>query len=196
MALLSKLLHKQRYAKVASFIRGDVLDIGCQQGQLNSLFGEKISRYVGIEISRECVKQAEVIHPKAEFHVIDVDEDHVPFVCEFDVVTMLAVIEHIFNLKILGKMLYEALRPNGIIVLTTPTPFGNDIVHKIGSKFGLFSKIAADDHIVIFNKKRLEIFANEFGFSLVLYEQFQFGCNQIAILKKSDTTGKDGGLKL
>jgi hypothetical protein len=95
-----------------------------------------------------------------------------------------AVIEHIFNLKHLGHGLALALRPGGRVILTTPTPFGNDVVHNLGAKLGLFSQVAVDDHIVIFNRKRLQIFAGEAGLVLAAHKLFQLGCNQFAILEK------------
>ena len=70
------------------------------------------------------------------------------------------------------------------MVLTTPTPFGNDVVHCLGAKVGLFSSVAADDHIAIFNRKRPEIFAGEFGLELVEHRTFQVGCNQVAVLQR------------
>ena len=61
-----------------------------------------------------------------------------------------------------------ALKPNGRIVLTTPTVIGNDLVHRLGASVGLFSQDAQDDHIVIFNKRRFEVLANEVGLDLAI----------------------------
>ncbi len=97
---------------------------------------------------------------------------------------MLAVIEHLFNLKHIGLELACALRPGGILIITSPTNFGNDIIHRIGCKFGLFSRAAENDHICIFNQKRFEIFAIEVGLVLIKYQLFQLGCNQLVILEK------------
>ncbi len=69
------------------------------------------------------------------------------------------------------------------LLVTTPTPFGNDIVHRLGAAIGLFAKAAADDHIVIYNRQRFEILAKEFDLKLERYESFGFGCNQLAILR-------------
>ena len=55
-------------------------------------------------------------------------------------------------------------------------------MHRTGARLGLFSKVAADDHIVIYNKKRFQILASDFGLSIERYERFQFGCNQLVIL--------------
>lgn len=184
MALLSKYLSDARFARLAPHISGDVLDIGCQSGQLKARLGAQIRSYTGVDVSQEAIADARRAHPDAAFHVLNIDEDPLPFESSFDTIVMSALIEHVFNLRLLGKGLSRALRTGGSIVLTTPTPLGNDVVHRFGAAIGLFSATAVNDHIVIFNKKRCEIFAEEFGLRLASHRLFQFGCNQLAILQK------------
>ena len=84
---------------------------------------------------------------------------------------MLALIEHLFNQKHVIDEVKMALKPDGLLLITTPTPFGNDIIHSIGAKVGLFAKSACYDHIVIYNEKRFKILANEVEMKLVHYEE-------------------------
>jgi SAM-dependent methyltransferase len=184
MALLSAYLSKTRYARIVPHVRGDVLDIGCQHGQLRAHAAERINRYAGIDLSEEDIRQARRAHPDCEFKALNIDDEPLGYEAAFDTIVLCAVIEHIFNLKHLGQGLALALRPGGRVILTTPTPFGNDVVHNLGAKLGLFSQVAVDDHIVIFNRKRLQIFAGEAGLVLAAHKLFQLGCNQFAILEK------------
>ncbi|WP_411817544.1 class I SAM-dependent methyltransferase [Hyphococcus sp. DH-69] len=184
MGILSKHLSDARLAKIKPYIQGDLLDIGCQRGQLGQLVDDQITSYTGVDISADAISAARNENPHAQFVALNIDQDPLPFREEFDTIVMSALIEHIFNLRLLGEGLSQALKPGGRIVLTTPTPFGNDVVHRIGAMLGLFSKEAADDHIVIFNRKRCEIFAQEFGLKLADYKLFQMGCNQLAVLEK------------
>lgn len=186
MALLSSYLSRARFAMASPYIRGDVLDIGCQRGQLRDREAARIGRYVGIDLSEADIEEARRHHPDCEFRIVNLDDELLDYEEEFDTIVMLAVIEHIFNLKRLGQGLARALRPGGHVVLSTPTPFGNDVVHRLGATVGLFSQEAADDHIVIFNRKRFEVFAAEVGLRLVKHQLFQFGCNQIAVLGKPE----------
>lgn len=76
------------------------------------------------------------------------------------------------------------LKPSGKLIVTTPTPFGNDVVHAIGGSLGLFAKSAVTDHVVIYNRRRFKILENEFNLKLTKYKQFQFFCNQLAVFEK------------
>jgi SAM-dependent methyltransferase len=184
MAALSSHLAKSRFKRISPHVIGDVLDIGCQQGQLYEKLRDQITSYTGIDLSSLDIQNAKKNHPNCAFKQLDLDNEPLTFQNQFDTIVMSAVIEHIFNLKFLGEGLAAALKPNGKVILTTPTNFGNDVVHKLGCSLGLFSKEAADDHITIFNRKRLDIFGKEIGLDLIDYKTFQFGCNQIAILRK------------
>lgn len=185
MALLSQYLSSSRMGMIVPHIKGDVLDVGCQNGRFRDLARNQIGRYVGVDIDPEQLELARKAHPDCEFHLCDVDAKLPDFDEEFDTVILCAVIEHLFNQKLVMSALAKALRPGGRILITTPTPFGNDIVHRAGSAVGLFSSVARDDHIVIYNRLRFEILAREVSLKLASYKQFQLGCNQRAILEKA-----------
>lgn len=73
----------------------------------------------------------------------------------------------------------------GKIIITTPTPFGNDWVLKYGSALGLFSSQAGHgDHIVVYNKDRFRVLANELGLKIEKYKTFELRCNQLVVLSK------------
>lgn len=192
MPRLSGYLTHMRMERVVPYVRGDVLDIGCQTGQLRGRAAERVNRYVGIDVSDQALDQARLAHPDCEFRKLNIDDEALDYDSVFDTIVMSALIEHVFNLKLLGMGLARALRPGGRVVLTTPTPFGNDFVHRLGARLGVFARSAADDHIVIFNRKRLDIFAREVGLQLVEHRFFQLGCNQLAILDKPRNDASPG----
>lgn len=184
MALLSKFIAKQRYTKIAPYIKGDVLDLGCGNAQVLGSYGLKISSYCGIERSAQQIEKLKQKYPGASFFQRDLDCDRFEINRKFDCVLMIALIEHLFNQKIIMDEIVQVLRPGGIVIITTPTPFGNDVVHRLGSAIGLFAKSAVDDHIVIYNRHRFKILANEIGLKLKHHKYFQVYCNQMAILEK------------
>lgn len=182
--LLSPMLKRKRLAMVAPYLRGDVLDVGCGPTTTLALAKPEVRSYTGIEQFQARVEQLRRQFPEHQFVARDLDEDRLGLGRQFDVVLLVAVIEHIYNQKHLMKELFAALRPGGRIVLTTPTPFGNDIVHRFGAGIGLFSKSARDDHIVVYNRKRFDIVARDFGMEIERYARFQCGCNQLAVFRK------------
>jgi 2-polyprenyl-3-methyl-5-hydroxy-6-metoxy-1,4-benzoquinol methylase len=182
--ILSHLLHNIRNSKVKKYLKGDVLDIGCGPAYFLTLGGNQIKQYYGVDYDATLIAENKKRFPESKFFKKDLDEDTLDINHKFDVIMMIALVEHIFNQKFLFQQAKKCLKPNGIIVITTPTPFGNEYVHKLGGNIGLFSKVAVDDHIVIYNKKRFEILAKELGLKIVKYERFEFGCNQLVVLKK------------
>jgi 2-polyprenyl-3-methyl-5-hydroxy-6-metoxy-1,4-benzoquinol methylase len=180
---LSKWLRDIRTKQVKPYIKGDVLDVGCGPAANYYAAKRKITSYYGIEGTRVAVEALQKKLPHCHFSTADLDKDILSLNKKFDRILLVAVIEHIFNQKHLMEQLVKHLKPRGKIIITTPTAFGNDVVHRIGSALGLFSRSAHDDHIVIYNKERFGVLAQEFNLQLVKYKTFELGCNQIAVLK-------------
>lgn len=141
--------------------------------------------YMGVDSRADVIQDLTRQYPQARFVRADLDEDELPGDFEADTVLMVALVEHIFNQKHLMTQVRRCLAPSGRVILTTPTPFGNDVVHRAGGRLGLFSQIAVDDHVVIYNRPRLETLAREVGLKLVEYRRFQFGCNQLAVFTRA-----------
>jgi len=162
-----------------------VLDLGCGPATNLKLSPDKITSFCGIEYNESLVDELNSKYSNASFYQEDLEKDILDFGKKFDRVLLIAVIEHVFNQKHLFEQISHVLKPGSKIIITTPTVFGNDLIHRIGGKFGIFSKDASDDHIIIFNKMRFQILANEFNLRIEKYKKFQFGCNQLVILVKN-----------
>jgi SAM-dependent methyltransferase len=191
MPLLSKYIADQRYKKIAPYIERDVLDLGCGHARVLERFGSKISSYCGIERSAELIGKLKQKYPTASFFQRDLDRERLRIDRKFDRVLMIALIEHLFNQRFVMDEIAQVLKPGGLILITTPTPFGNDIVHRLGAAIGLLYKSAVDDHIVIYNRHRFTILANEIGVKLKHHQYFQLHCNQIAVLEKPSNQSSD-----
>ncbi len=183
-ALLGNMIRRQRIEMIESYVCGDVLEIGCHDGATLARSNPHLRRYVGTDIDDDALKRARSRYPSREFLRNDIDSESLGFNEEFDVVLMVALIEHILNQRHLLEQCHAALRPGGLLVVTTPTPFGNDLVHRIGARFGLFHRSVEDHHVVIYDKTRIRAAAAMVGYDLWRHRYFQFGCNQLAVLKK------------
>lgn len=189
MALLSNYLRKHRLAMVRPFIKGDVLDLGCNDAAGWRLGGERIEEYYGVDCRNETIERLQSEIPEGHFYCRDLNEDALDFDGKkFDVVLMTALIEHLYNQRHVMREVAGALKPGGVVVMTTPTPFGNDVIHRIGAKIGLFAASAMDDHIVVYNRHRFGIMARDIGLDIVKYETFQLGCNQLVVLRRRTDT--------
>jgi len=187
MGLLTPYLTNARMARIAPYVHGDVLDLGCGSWGRSAILEEhraKIKSYVGVEYSQESVDLLRNNYPEATFHAVNLDKDRLDPGRKFDCILMIALIEHLFNQQHVMAGVADALKPNGTVVITTPTPFGNDVVHRIGGSIGLFAKAAVDDHIVIYNRHRFGIMAKEVGLEIRSYKTFQLMCNQVVVLAK------------
>lgn len=187
MAILSPFLRELRLRAAGDYVHGDVLDLGCGTAEILERYRGQLASYTGTERSQRHVDALRVLYPDQTFTRCDLDED--PLWVEgrqFDVILALAVIEHIYNQKHFMKEIIKVLKPEGRLVMTTPTPFGNDIVHRFGAWLGLFSREAAQDHVTVFNRRRFAILAREFGLEIEHYKRFEFGCNQLVVMRRRE----------
>jgi len=185
MALMSRYLAEARIKRAGPYIEGDVLDLGCASGEILRDFGHCITSYTGVDYDERFIEELKTDNPGSTFLACNLDDESLEFDRAFDCVVMLAIVEHLFNQKLVFTQVRQLLRPGGRVVITTPTPFGNDVVHRLGAAIGLFAKSAVDDHIVIYNRHRFTILADEVGFEVERYESFQFGCNQFVVLARA-----------
>jgi SAM-dependent methyltransferase len=160
-----------------------VLDIGCGDASLLREAGARIDRYVGVERDPAQVAELAASFPAARFVARDLDHQPLDLDERFDCVVMAALIEHLFNQEYVMRQVAAHLAPGGAVYLTTPTVLGNDLVHRLGSRVGLFARSATEDHIVIYNRQRFRILAREVGLVLERHQLFQLGCNQLAVLR-------------
>lgn len=98
-----------------------LLDAGCGDGRFcYELEGEHVKR-VGIDYSERAIAFARAFNPSVEFHLGDLTD--LQFNEEFDIVTMLDVLEHLPS-EIITKAivnLWKALKPGGRLVVSVPT---------------------------------------------------------------------------
>lgn len=180
--LLSPLLAKIRTRAAAPYLEGRVLDFGCGAGLLAALVPPEM--YLGVDRDRQSLERAKREHPAHRFIAAP------PRVEEggFDTIVLLAVIEHIPRpgefLAMLSSLL--ARGPSSRIVCTTPHPCV-DRLHRAGSRAGLFSRAAGEEHGPLFDRRALETLAGEAGLSLVRYRRFLLGLNQLALFAREGT---------
>jgi SAM-dependent methyltransferase len=178
--LLSSYLETQRMKQASRFIKSryHVLDLACNEGRLLEFIPSDV-RYVGIDIQQKAIERASVRYPQHKFLIADLTRELDIEFKSFDVIVMLAFLEHIEQPAELLKLYKSYLKSDGRIVITTPAPIGRRI-HDIGAQIGLFSREAAKEHETFLDKPLLVAIGEQADLSLTLYERFLLGFNQIA----------------
>lgn len=123
--------HLARYAFAAQFAHGrDVLDVGCGVGYGSQWLGKSGARSVlGIDISGEAIEHAQhnYFHPAVRFKAQDASA--IEAGDGFDLVTCFELIEHIEQQALVLDRIKTALRPDGVLVISTPRPLDDIRTH-------------------------------------------------------------------
>jgi SAM-dependent methyltransferase len=112
----------------------------------------------------------------------DIENGHdFPFdAASFDVVTMLAVFEHIEPSKLVDivKNIYRVLKPGGHFVMTTPA-FWTDGLLRVMARAGLVSREEIEEHRDVYSpRKIMDILRNgNFRTGVVRYGYFEMFAN-------------------
>jgi 2-polyprenyl-3-methyl-5-hydroxy-6-metoxy-1,4-benzoquinol methylase len=179
--VFTQFLAKQRLAALRPYLRGDVLDLGCGgDGVISCL--RPGQGYVGVDWRAEVLRQLQVRYPQYTFYQRDFDREPLLLGQDFDTVVLLAVIEHLRKPETLFAQLRTLLRPDGRVVMTSPSGWGNWL-HGFGARVGLFSREAAAEHHIIFSRERLATMLQPHGLVLERYRTFLLGGNQLFVCR-------------
>jgi len=157
--LLEQFLSIQRMKKAEKLIsehgkEGKILDIGCGTYPYFLMLINFEEKY-GID---QEIKDKKILSHNLTLKNHNICEEiNIPFENEsFDVITMLAVIEHL-DRKQLSQILlncYQILKKDGILIITTPAHW-SDLLLKFMAKLRLVSPEEIDDHKSTFKLKDL-----------------------------------------
>lgn len=171
--LLSPWLRNIRIAKVRPYLKGRVLDFGCGVGALTEYC--QPDNYYGIDIDKDALEVAQTKHPGYNF------SNEFPLFEKFDSIIALAVIEHIPDPAGLLEKFKQILSQSGTIIVTTPHPV-SDQIHTIGSRIKLLSSGAEEEHQPLLDYELMQKMASLNGLSVLKYERFLLGLNQLFLL--------------
>ncbi len=140
--------------------------------------------YIGLDNDSSVIEGNKQTYSDFQFIYADILQTDFPLLSNkrFDLITLVAFIEHIpdpvgFILKI-----KKYLKQNGKIVMTTPSR-GSEYIYSMGSHLGLFSQSAKEEHTDDFlSKTKIHDIATNCDMSIVKYRHFLFRFNQLIIL--------------
>ncbi|HKT79804.1 MAG TPA: class I SAM-dependent methyltransferase [Vicinamibacterales bacterium] len=182
MKRLDRQLQRMRIAKVLPYIKpgARVLDVGCADGALYRR-APALSRYVGVDPDAP----AEAPGPNARFvrstfpaQAIDEGE-------QFDVITALAVLEHVPRDAQAGfaNACARHLSANGYLAISVPSPAVDRIIDAL-KRTGLLDGMREDQHYGFDPTSTPDIFEAH-GFRLRHHRRFELGLNHLFVLQRS-----------
>ncbi|MCU0884065.1 MAG: methyltransferase domain-containing protein [Beijerinckiaceae bacterium] len=123
--------HVARYAFAAQLAAGaDVLDVGCGVGYGSQLLAKAgATSVLGLDIADDAIEHARkyYFHPAASFAVHDAAL--ISFAGSHDLVTCFELIEHVEAQEQVLDRIKAALRPAGVLAISTPRPLDDIRTH-------------------------------------------------------------------
>ncbi len=179
MRFLDRVLQSWRARMARPWIPagGNVLDIGCHQGEFLRGLGDHIGPSVGYDplaLPEECANYRLVpeLFPLPSPYP---DES-------FDAVVMLATLEHIRDKEPFAREFFRILRPGGRVIVTVPSHWVDGIVHTL-CKLRLADGMSLDEHHGFDPRTTPDIFGGK-GFVLERWRRFQLGLNHLFVFHK------------
>jgi len=155
---------------------GRILDIGCGSYPLFLTQTEFAEKH-GIDRTPNTAQPDGIHlhdHDVSQSPALPFDADH------FDVVTMLAVFEHLDRPTMAGlaSEIYRVLRPGGCYVVTTPAAWTNPILQAL-SRLGLVSEEEIDEHEPLYGLREIRSIVCTAGFAdaKITMGRFELGLN-------------------
>jgi SAM-dependent methyltransferase len=180
MRRLDRLLQRWRMRAASSFIPSGsrLLDIGCHQGEFLQMIETRLGPSIGIDPLAKGVSSRSYMTLPLPF------SEPLPFAdSAFDVIALLATLEHIPDTGAVARECYRVLINGGHVIATVPSVLVDDLVGFL-IKLRLADGMSLDQHFGLEPQQVPDMF-QEYGFSLVHHRRFQLGLNHLMILEKS-----------
>lgn len=135
-----------------------------------------IAKGVGVDF-----KAPELFTPKIHTQCLTLN-DSLPFADgSFDLVTMLAVLEHLEQPKAILREIYRILDTGGELVLTVPSKLAKPVLEFLAFRVGVVSRTEIADHKAYYNRSSLVHILASTGFTVREHSYFQLGMNNFCV---------------
>ena len=180
-ALLEPFLRRQRIARVLPVIRRypqcRLLDVGCGfEARLLRAVEPYVAKAVGVDQRAPEVSGPKLATVRTRLFVELPFDDGA-----FDVVTMLAVLEHLDRPEPIVREIRRVLAPGGRLVLTVPHHRAKPVLEFLAYRVGIVSEVEIRDHKRYWGRKELAGLFAEVGLRMETHRHFQVGFNNFAV---------------
>lgn len=183
--ILEPILRKLRIRKILPIIRQypdcRMLDVGCGWDyRLLKTVRPFIKSGIGIDFK---VEQYEDDKIKTMPMMM---KDQLPFEAEsFNIVTMLAVLEHLSDPLSIVRETERILKNGGRLVLTVPSKIAKPVIEFLVYRVGIVSVTEIRDHKQYFDHGELKKLFSQTAMTIECHRYFQLGMNNFCVVKKA-----------
>jgi 2-polyprenyl-3-methyl-5-hydroxy-6-metoxy-1,4-benzoquinol methylase len=164
--------HLSRFQNIAN-----VLDAGCGGGDFSEGLYEKGFKVCGLDLNESAIRVAQG-RQIGTFVVSSVYEDLLaPFgLSSFDAIFSIETIEHLYSPRLFLSRAKDALRPGGLLIITTPYwGYLKNIALAVTNRTDrALTALWDGGHIKHFSRATLTEIVTEYGFEVVAFE----GCGE------------------
>ena len=180
-ALLEPLLRRMRIRQVLPVLQQHpdcrLLDIGCGwEARLLKAVEPYVKSAVGLDFKAPKIATAKLATITATL------TDKLPFPnAAFDVVTLLAVLEHLAQPRAMVGEIARVLKPGGHVVLTVPTLAAKPVLEFLAYRLHVVSETEIRDHKCYYNRHSLEALFAGSDLRIDSHRYFQLGMNNFLV---------------
>jgi 2-polyprenyl-3-methyl-5-hydroxy-6-metoxy-1,4-benzoquinol methylase len=103
----------------------------------------------------------------------------------FDIITMLAVLEHLEQPDEICSEIARVLKPGGRLILTVPGKRAQVVLEFMAYRLGIVNRVEIEDHKKYYDLDELQELVDEIDtLKLVSHKCFQLGMNNFCIIQK------------
>ncbi len=183
MKWLDNYIQRRRFNAAAKHIlqKSTLLDIGCNRGEFFTFLGKKQISGTGIDPQSENPVSglpANVTIIQSVFPTEKLAGQ------KFDVITVLAVFEHIpkCDQENFAQACHEILVHKGQVIVTVPSPLV-DIILAILQFFRIIDAMSLEQHYGFDPRETVPLFTQA-GFKLIRHRKFELGLNNLFVFEK------------
>ena len=151
-----------------------VLDVGCGNGFAAGQFLARGCQVVGIDLSQQGIDLARRAYPQGRFEVLSADERLLANLGEdpFDLVISTEVVEHLYAPRPYARGCFEALRPGGRLICSTPYHgYLKNMALALLNKWDAHANPLWDGgHIKLWSRRTLSRLLTEAGFTKLRFQ--------------------------
>jgi len=180
-ALLEPVLRRMRIRQVLPVLLRHpdcrLLDVGCGwEAKLLKSVEPYVGSAVGIDFKAPVLATAKLTTISATL------TDTLPFPdAAFDVVTLLAVLEHLSHPDAMVREIARVLKPDGQVVLTVPSFAARPVLEFLAFRLHIVSEAEIRDHKRYYDRASLQALLVDTGLHIDRHRYFQAGMNNFVL---------------